>query len=499
MTAQTERLASLLTGLLLTILPLAAQSQEFRLLHAFSGADGNQPTSVVRVDGSIYGVTALGGDAGVGNGVLYKVDNAGAFQIVHVFTDQPDGSIPGRLMRAADGTIYGLTGSGGNPPFGTVYKIDAAGNYSIVHSFNGTTEGASPVSLIQEKDGSFLGTTADGGVLPGGCHGHLPNGTLFRMDASGNVTPLHTFCEDVDGSIPNSVVEGADGMLYGTCFEDGPLKPGVLGGGTMWKSDLSGNVVLLHVFWTGLVTDANPAEPLGIIQAPNGFFYGVANQGGAFNDRGAIFRADTQGNIRTIHSFSDLAADGADPEANFVLAADGFFYGTASTGGLPIDSPTRSGVIYRADMRGNVWVLHSYDGDDGLQPSATPELGAQGAILYATAIRQGPLLDGTVARLDLRRAIPVTSLTFSPNPVVEGRATTATVTLTNPAPAGGQLLQIVTQSTVQVPSTVFVRAGETTAQFPVRTHVGQAPETASITAAKGSLGVSSPLAIVRTN
>jgi hypothetical protein len=93
-----------------------------------------------------------------------------------------------------------------------------------------------------------------------------------------------------------------------------------------------------------------------------GLFYGAANQDETFGD-GARFGADAQGNLRTIHSFSDLAQDGADPEANFTLGPDGFFYGTASHGGMP--SPNRSGVVYCADTRGRVWVLHTFMGSDG--------------------------------------------------------------------------------------------------------------------------------------
>jgi len=58
-------------------------------------------------------VTLLGGTAGFGNGVLYKIDSGGTFTLVHTFIDAPDGSLPGRLIQARDGTIYELTPSGG--------------------------------------------------------------------------------------------------------------------------------------------------------------------------------------------------------------------------------------------------------------------------------------------------------------------------------------------------------------------------------------------------
>ena len=64
-------------------------------------------------------------------------------------------------------------------------------SFSVLHSFSGP-EGETPAApLVQSADGFFYGVAAHGGdftVLPpdGG-------GTVFRMDASGNVTTLHTF------------------------------------------------------------------------------------------------------------------------------------------------------------------------------------------------------------------------------------------------------------------------------------------------------------------
>ncbi len=110
MVKQKWRAVVLAASLMLATLPAIAQNGAFRLLHAFDGTDGNEPTSLLRAsDGSLYGVTILGGPGIFG--VLYRIDASGVFHTVHVFTDQPDGAVPGRLIQGRDGFIYGLTGS----------------------------------------------------------------------------------------------------------------------------------------------------------------------------------------------------------------------------------------------------------------------------------------------------------------------------------------------------------------------------------------------------
>ena len=477
--------------------PALSQSGAFRVLHAFENTDGNQPASLLRAsDGSLYGVTILGGAGGWG--ALYRIDPAGGFHTVHTFTDQPDGAVPGRLIQARDGFIYGLTGTGGSPSYGTVYRVDLNGNYSVVHRFNGSTEGISPISLIQANDGSFYGTTTDGGTPPAGCS--QARGTLFRMSSEGNVTPLHTFCGEIDGSIPNSVIQAADGKFYGTCLIDGPRQGGDdRGRGTFWKADASGNTTLLHVFAGNDSPATDPTQPLGVVQAADGFFYGAANTGGAFPESGALFRADDRGNVRLLHSFTDTAIDGANPETTMVIGEDGFFYGTASRGGLPVNNANRSGVIYRADTLGNVWVLHTFTGVDGSHPQDKPALGRPGFGLFASALLGGPGSAGTVGRLDLQQATPIASLTFSPNPVVAGQETTATVTLASPAPSTGKFVRVYSQARVEAPATVFVAPGETSAQFTVRTRRSSRTQVASIMVAQGRTGVSAPLIIRGSN
>lgn len=157
---------------------------------------------------------------------------------------------------------------------GTIYRVNPAGAYSVLHSFNGHSEGKTPNFLIEANDGAFYGTASFFGMP-------IANGTLFRIDAAGNFTSLHTFQQGLDGANPNSVFQATDGLLYGTCRQGGALGGGATGIGTFWRSDLTGNVTLLHVFGPKTLDGNQPTEPLGIVQASDGLFYGASNKGAA--------------------------------------------------------------------------------------------------------------------------------------------------------------------------------------------------------------------------
>ncbi|MBV9989962.1 MAG: hypothetical protein JOZ72_01600 [Alphaproteobacteria bacterium] len=387
-----------------SLFALAAQAAPaFTVLHNFNRADGDEPGWLARKsNGALYGVTLLGGDGqSTGLGVLYKIAPDGTYSIVHAFTDTPDGALPIRLFSAPGDVIYGTTGSGGTQSVGTVFRLDEHDHYTVLHSFDLSSEGLGPSWLTRAADGSFYGVASDLG-RPEACPLHHADGTLFRMTENGEITVLHTFCENIDGSHPNSVVIAADGKLYGTCAQDGPLHGSGSdsdGGGTFWRASLKGKVKRLFTFGPKTLNGNEAVGPNGVVQAPNGLFYGTSNGGGSASN-GAIFRATARGKVKTIHSFSASEGDGGDPESNFVLAGDGNFYGTASKGGLPVNDPHRSGVIYRADVKGLVQVLHTYTIQDGMTPQAPPLRDDATGRIYATAIRGGASQDGTVGVLD---------------------------------------------------------------------------------------------------
>src|SRR5207247_11074310 len=144
------------------------------------------------------------------------------------------------------------------------------------------------------------------------------------MDASGNVTTLHFFSKS-DGSYPSAglvqVAGTRSSSFYGTTFEGGANDKG-----TVFKMDASGNVTSLHSFAGS--DGANPRA--GLIRAADGNFYGTTQAGGA-GGIGTVFKIDASGSLTSLHSFA--GSDGAYPFAGLIQATDGSFYGTTNQGG----------------------------------------------------------------------------------------------------------------------------------------------------------------------
>lgn len=128
---------------------------------------------------------------------------------------------PSYLTIAEDGTIFGATQGGGNFGLGVIYKIDPAGTYSVLHHFAGPIDGFNTEALLL-KDGKLYGANLEGGNILD-C-GRLGNGcgTLFVIDTkSGEFRVLHTFSKFEEGAGPTALVFDANGDLLGTTFDGG--------------------------------------------------------------------------------------------------------------------------------------------------------------------------------------------------------------------------------------------------------------------------------------
>jgi uncharacterized repeat protein (TIGR03803 family) len=224
------------------------------------------------------------------------------------------------LVRDAAGNLYGTTQYGGtNGGFGTVFKLDAAGKLTLLHSFAGTPDGEDPYAgLLRDKLGNLYGTTQYGGTGGG-------FGTVFKLDAAGKLTLLHSFSGTPDGENPLAgLLRDGAGNLYGT------TKYGGTGGGygTVFKLSAKGKLILLYSF-TGTPDGENPYARL--IRDASGNLYGTTFYGGT-SGYGTVFKLDTAGKLTILHSFNS-APDGANPLGGLILDKAGNLYGTTSDGG----------------------------------------------------------------------------------------------------------------------------------------------------------------------
>jgi uncharacterized repeat protein (TIGR03803 family) len=83
-------------------------------------------------NGALYGTTYGGGASQLG--VVYRIDSAGTFSVLHSFGG-PDGEGPSGALVSSSAGLYGTTGTGGARGYGTFYRIDNAGTFALLHSF----------------------------------------------------------------------------------------------------------------------------------------------------------------------------------------------------------------------------------------------------------------------------------------------------------------------------------------------------------------------------
>ena len=141
----------------------------YTILHSFNDQEGSLPYGGVIRDsaGNLYGNTILGGASNMG--VIFKLTPTGQYTVLHVFSG-PDGANPqSSMVLDSAGNVYGTAPlEGGAARAGVVFKLDSAGDYSVLHSFNGE-DGEGPYGdLIRDSVGNLYGTTYEGGDFDSG-------------------------------------------------------------------------------------------------------------------------------------------------------------------------------------------------------------------------------------------------------------------------------------------------------------------------------------------
>src|SRR5579871_640707 len=286
------------------------------LLHTFSAldsngdnADGADPQSLIQsTDGNFYGVATLGGTHG--SCCIFKVTPQGTFTNLHSFAaDGSDGDFPMNIVEGLDGNYYGVTSSGGANGDGVIYKITSDGVYTLLYSFsaldsnNNNPDGATPQSLVQGEDGNLYGVASSGGANG--------SGTLFKITPSGVFSTVYTFSaldssgDNPDGAAPRSLIQGADGNLYGVA-----TLGGTHGSCCVFKVTLQGSLTNLHSF----AADGSDGDaPIAILQGIDGKYYGLTAAGGA-NGSGTAFEVTPDGVYTTLYSFSAPGTDGSNAD-----------------------------------------------------------------------------------------------------------------------------------------------------------------------------------------
>jgi len=319
----------------------------FTTLISFDGTNGYGPGPLVQgTDGNFYGATCYGGPGyngpqNNGNGTLFRIAPDGTFTNLFFFNGT-NGVFPNTLMQGPDGNFYGTTLGGGagyidpaHNSYGTVFKVAMDGTFTTLVSFAGTN-GEAPAGLVQGRDGSFYGWTPYGGPAYADGHPKAGNGTVFKVTPDGTFTTL-VFFTGTNGSVPNCLLKGNDGNLYGTTSYGGTgfsrPPPGTTGYGTVFKLTPDGTLTTLALFNETIGYRPVP----GLVQATDGSLCGTTLYGGASITQdstgvgfGTAFQATSGGTLTTLASFN--GTNGATPNS-LVRGTDGNFYVTTIYGG----------------------------------------------------------------------------------------------------------------------------------------------------------------------
>jgi uncharacterized repeat protein (TIGR03803 family) len=342
----------------------AAQAQTYTILHNFGLRQGDPlaPTSLILdKSGKLYGTTGAGGNRGDGEGTVFKMNpTTGKLTVLYNFGGGPgDGDGPIGLLRDAAGNFYGTTEGGGASYSGTVFKLDANGTETVLHSFG--RGGRDPLAgVIRDPEGNLYGTASIGGnpACNGGC------GVVFKVDSSGKESLVHGFTGSPDGRFPAAgLIRDRTGNLYGTTVFGGGGKC-TSGCGTVFKIGPKGFETVLYRFT--MATDGLYPSG-GLIRDGAGNLYGTASGGDPTCDCGVIFRLDKGGNEAVLYSFKG-GSDGANPVGTLVRDSVGNLYGVTQNGGNPNGQGV--GTVFKLDTNGVETVLHSFAGfpTDGALP-----------------------------------------------------------------------------------------------------------------------------------
>jgi len=263
-----------------------------------------------------------------------------------------------------------------------------------------------PRGLVMAPNGELYGAAFYGGSQ--GCQS-LGCGSIYELnppsavDAFWTETQVHEFSSGLGGQWPNSpLVLASTGTLYGSFSSAGPDNNG--GIFSLTPPQTSGSQWSFARLY-GFKSAKGGMDPAaGLVEGPNGVLYGTtisAGPGcGSNGCSGIVFSLTPPAQVGDtwkytgIHVFTGGSNDGAFPQSNgtnLAVAGDGTIYGVTPFGGGTGCGGDGCGVLFMLTppvVGGGTWtetILHIFTGgSDGLEPQFAPVIGSNGTLYGVT-------------------------------------------------------------------------------------------------------------------
>jgi uncharacterized repeat protein (TIGR03803 family) len=325
----------------------------------FHGAiNGSAPAnSLVQAnDKMLYGITKDGGTNG--NGTLYQYDPyLYKYEKKYDFDLATTGSTPNSsLLKANDGKLYGVTSYGGTKDNGVLFQYNPTnGIVTKKVDFDGAITGTSPSGeLMQASDGKIYGMTNEGG--------ENDFGIIFQYDPITNMIVKKYDFDNLNGKNPQGGLVEANGKLYGmtTAGGTGVSSETTDGLGVLFEYDMATSTYVKKLDFDGVLNGNSPEGTL--VKADDGTLYGYTAKGGTHDSFdhpfgcGVLFQYNPLTNVYTKKIDFNGIINGSGPNGSLLIAANGKFYGTTSSGGrynmgvLFEFNPTTVDLIKKSDF-----------------------------------------------------------------------------------------------------------------------------------------------------
>lgn len=234
--------------------------------------------------------------------------------------------------------------------------------------------------------------------------------TLNQLFAFSCVSTPPYFCSN--GAEPVALIQASDGNFYGVTQTSYASHSNTvhLAGGTIFKITAAGQFTLLYTFKQNTKTGFydQGSIPNSLAEGSDGNLYGAAGGGPTAASAGVLFKISKSGTgFQVIENYCTTCTNGAFPD-KIIAASDGNLYGTTTGGGTSTCQGLGCGVVFRLTTAGAYTVLYSFTGGSDTQAPLGVIYGSDGN-LYGTT---SGTITGTIFRVNPSSKAFATLYTF---------------------------------------------------------------------------------------